>query len=179
MVFNSSDLLITLEAYVSSHIKFVEELKELAESDLQRKQDKESWSVLECIEHLNLYAVFYNKEIKARMKASKHSNTDTFKSGFLGNKIASDLLPKEGMKTMKTFKSKNPIYTKLKKEEVLENFIENQTELLLLLNTAKEKNLTKIKTSLTIPLLKFRLGDTFRFVIYHNERHMVQAKKIL
>lgn len=179
MVFNSNDLLITLEAYVSSHIKFVEGLKQVSESDLRRKQDKACWSILECIAHLNLYAIFYNKEIKARMAISKHNSTDVFKSGFLGNKIASDLLPKEGMKTMKTFKSKNPICTKLKKEEVLEIFIKNQTELLLLLNTAKEKNLTKIKTSLTIPLLKFRLGDTFRFVIYHNERHVLQAKKIL
>jgi hypothetical protein len=51
--------------------------------------------------------------------------------------------------------------------------------MLKLLETASTKNLTKIKTAITLPLLKFRLGDTFRFVIYHNERHIVQAQKVL
>ena len=179
MIFNSIDLIITLKEYVLSHTKFIEELKAFSEEDLQRNSNKESWSILECLEHLNLYANFYNKEIKKRLENSNHSTSNVFKSGFLGNKFASDLLPKNGMKTMNTFKSKNPIHSYLKKEEVLRDFVSNQEELLCLLTVTRSKNLTKIKTSLTIPLLRFRLGDTFRFVIYHNERHVVQARGIL
>ena len=80
---------------------------------------------------------------------------------------------------MNTFKSKNPIYSQLDKNQVIETFLQQQKQFLELLTIAKEKNLTKIKTSITLPILKFRLGDTFRFVIYHNERHVVQAKKTL
>jgi hypothetical protein len=80
---------------------------------------------------------------------------------------------------MNTFKSKNPIQSNLDKEKVILDFINQQKKFLDLLSIASEKNLTKIKTSLTLPLLKFRLGDTFRFVIYHNERHIVQAKNVL
>ena len=41
-------------------------------------------------------------------------------------------------------------------------------------------NLTKVKTSITISnWIKLRLGDTFRFVIHHNLRHVVQAKNLL
>ena len=89
-----------------------------------------------------------------------------------------DMLPNDEMKKMNTFKSKNPIYSKLNNEKVLLEFLDLQSELKVLLEKARTKNLTKIKTSITLPLLKFRLGDTLRFVIYHNERHIVQAKKI-
>lgn len=89
------------------------------------------------------------------------------------------MLPKEDMKTMKTFKSKNPNASKLNKKNVLLTFIQLQKELLGYLELSKTKNLDKIRTKITLPLLTFKLGDTFRFVIYHNERHIVQAKKVL
>ncbi len=90
-----------------------------------------------------------------------------------------DMLPKEKLNKMKTFKSKNPIYSTLNSQQVIDSFLAHQRKLLELLTIAKEKNLTKIKTAITLPLLQFRLGDTFRFTIYHNERHIVQAKKVL
>jgi hypothetical protein len=89
------------------------------------------------------------------------------------------MLPKEHMKKMKTFKRKNPINSNLDKETVIKKFIYQQEQMLNLLALSKNKNLNKIKTSITLPLLKFKLGDTFRFVIYHNERHIVQAQNIL
>ncbi|PKH50753.1 hypothetical protein CXF68_08645 [Tenacibaculum sp. Bg11-29] len=179
MVFKTEELLSALKEYVINHIDYAKSLKNISEAALQKKQDGTSWSVLECLEHLNLYALFYNKEIKNRIDKSKSSKLTIFKSGYLGNKFALDMLPKEGMKTMNTFKSKNPIYSKLNKEDVLLRFIVCQTELLQLLELAKSKDLTKIKTSITLPFLKFRLGDTFRFVIYHNERHVIQSKRII
>jgi len=179
MDINSKKLLSELNAMVSSHIEEVKLFLTLPEDKLQFKANPKSWSILECIEHLNLYAKFYNIEISKRIKNSNSKAAINFKSGYLGNKSAMDMLPKKGMKKMNTFKSKNPIYTKLDSKKVLNNFITHQEELLDLLEEAKDKNLTKIKTSLTLPLLKFRLGDTFRFVIYHNERHILQAKNIL
>lgn len=179
MNFNSNQLISELKTTVTAHINYVETLKQVPENELKKKPNEKSWSVLDCLEHLNLYASFYNKEVKKRMETSKLPSTSVFKSGFWGNKFAVDMLPKEGMKTMKTFKSKNPIYTNLDKETVLSMFISQQKELLRWLTTAESKNLTQIKTSLTIPILKFKLGDTFRFVINHNERHIVQAKNVL
>ncbi|WP_370408300.1 hypothetical protein [Tenacibaculum dicentrarchi] len=121
---------------------------------------------------------FYNNEIRKRIEKSKYQKSTVFKSGYLGNKFALDMLPKEGMKTMNTFKSKNPIYSKLDKKVVLVRFITLQKELLNLLELANNIDLTKTKTAITLPILKFRLGDTFRFVINHNQRHIIQAKNI-
>jgi hypothetical protein len=164
---------------VTSHIDEVKLFMTLSEDKLQHKTDTKSWSILECLEHLNLYSQFYNPEIKRRIKNSNTNNSINFKSGFLGNKFALDMLPNDKMKKMNTFKSKNPISSKLDSHKVLSDFITYQEELLDLLEKGKFKNLSKIKTSITLPLLKFKLGDTFRFVIYHNERHIVQAKKML
>lgn len=179
MVFKTEQLIEELKQYVNSHIQFVQSLNILSEDDLQRKKDEKSWSVVECLEHLNLYAIFYNKEIQKQLQNSRYHKSEIFKSGFWGNKFAIDMLPKEGMKTMNTFKSKNPIYSKLSTKEVIASFLKNQKILLELLEEAKQKDLTRIKTAITLPLLKLRLGDTLRFVIHHNERHIVQAQKVL
>ena len=43
---------------------------------------------------------------------------------------------------------------------------------------------TELENKTRIPIsinkwIKIKLGDTFRFVIYHNERHIQQAKRVL
>lgn len=179
MTHNSKDVLSELILMTTSHLDYAKQLLAVPEDLLQSKPSSKSWSVLECLEHLNRYATFYNKEINNKMSASSLPFAETFKSTYLGNKFSNDMLPKEGMKTMNTFKSKNPNASELDKEQVLLTFIKLQEELLTFLHTAFSKNLDKIKTYTTLPILKFKLGDTFRFVIYHNERHIVQAKKVL
>ena len=175
----SKELLAELTHYVNQHIEFGDLLKNKPETLLNQRSNEKSWSALECLEHLNYYGTFYITEIQKRMISSSIPSSEVFKSGYWGNKFAQDMLPKEGMKTMNTFKSKNPIHSKLDKDKVIDTFTQQQKEFLNLLKVAEKKNLTKIKTSLTIPVLKFRLGDTFRFVIYHNERHVLQAKKAI
>lgn len=89
------------------------------------------------------------------------------------------MLPKDSLNKMKTFKSMNPIHSNLDKK-VLNEFIIQQKQMINLLNEAENVDLNKIKTSISISsLIKLRLGDTFRFVIYNNLRHIEQAKKIL
>ena len=179
MIFTADNFLNDLKVYVDAHIRFGKSLSTLPESKLQSRLSESSWSVLECLEHLNLYGDFYLPELEKRMHQSKTKHQKQFKSGFLGNKFANDMLPKPQMKTMNTFKSKNPIHSNLDKENTINRFIHQQEKMKVLLEKAKSKNIQKIKTKTTIPLLKLRLGDTFRFVIYHNERHIQQAENVL
>lgn len=178
MEFNSTTLLTDLKKIVNEQITYAKQLIELKEEQLQWRAEENSWSVLECLEHLNLYARYYNHEIATKMERSTLQFSETFKSGFLGNKFANDMLPKEQMKTMNTFRSKNPIHSNLKKETVIPDFINLQEKMLELLDTATTKNL-KLKVKTTLPFLKLRLGDTFRFVINHNIRHIEQSKRVL
>lgn len=179
MIIKSSILIEELQNYTNNHLNFVKELSDFNDEQLQIRENETSWSILECIEHLNLYGKFYIPKIKKALEKSNHKASNRFKSGFLGNKFALSMLPNEQMKTMNTFKSKNPIHATLDRKQVVQEFLKQQNELLYLLEISKHKNLTKIYTATTLPLIKFRLGDTFRFVIYHNERHIVQAKRVL
>lgn len=157
-----------------------EELKQLPLESLQWRPGPEKWSVLECLEHLNRYGNFYLPEIENRLKtASKQDSDYTFKSGWLGNYFANSMLPKEKLNTMNTFKSMNPIHSKLDKE-VVNEFIIQQKQMLKVLDRCRSVNLNKVKTPISIStLIKLKLGDTLRVVIYHNQRHMVQAFKVL
>lgn len=136
------------------------------------------WSVLECIEHLNKYSEYYLPEIKKSIQHAQSPCQLYFKSGLLGNYFAKSMLPKKKLNKMKTFKSMNPIGSKLDKS-VLINFQNHQYLTLELLEQAKTVCLTKNKTGISISKwIKIRLGDTLRVVIYHNLRHLLQAEKI-
>jgi hypothetical protein len=177
----SQELLTELQQLTRSHMAYTEHLLNTPTEILNYKPAADSWSVLECFEHLNRYGQFYIPEIKKRMDTRKSNlPRDEFRSGKLGNYFAMSMLPKPNKKLnkMKTFKSKNPNGSQLN-FNVLNEFVNQQSQLLELLEKATQTSLNKIKTSITLPGIKLRLGDTFRFVIYHNERHIQQARRAL
>lgn len=73
----------------------------------------------------------------------------------------------------------NPIGRKLNKS-CLERFVEQQAQLLDFLQQAHNVDLIKTKTKISISrFIKLRLGDTLQFVVFHNQRHIYQAKELL
>jgi len=176
---SASVLLSELQQRTSQHLEYAQTLLEKTERELNFRNSQDSWSSLECLEHLNRYGNFYIPEIINRIDGSKISPKDTFKPGILGNYFAKSMLPKENLNKIKTLKIMNPIHSQLNKT-VIEKFISQQKQLLSLLEKAQNIDLEKTKTSISISkLIKLKLGDTFRFVIYHNERHIEQIKRIL
>lgn len=172
-------LISDLVARTHKSIAAIESLKDKSNNELNWKENSESWSILECVEHLNIYGYFYLPEIENQLKKANTKSNLFFKSGLLGNYFAKSLLPKEKLNKMKTFQDKNPIGSDLDKN-VLTIFLEQQHKILALLEVSKSVNLTKIKTAISISKwIKLRLGDTFRVVIYHNDRHLVQIKNIM
>lgn len=175
----SKDLLQDLLERSQDHKTKAEQFQKLPLETLNWKASPESWSILECLEHLNRYGDFYIPEIEKRLIASRHRPSTKFKSGWLGNYFANTMLPKEKLNRMKTFKSMDPVGSSLDKG-VLSKFIAQQQALTNILKLASRVDLTKTKTGISISKwIKLRLGDTFRVVIYHNHRHMVQAERVL
>ena len=80
MTIASEKLIQDLIERTRVHINKAEKLNTLSIEKLNWKEEKDSWSVLECIEHLNRYAIFYNKEITKKMYASTLPFSETFKS---------------------------------------------------------------------------------------------------
>ncbi|MDT0645790.1 DinB family protein [Zunongwangia sp. F260] len=176
---SSEDLIADLSERTRDNLQKAEQLMMLPLEKLNHKENIGSWSALECLKHLNLYGDFYLPEIEKRINRSSHAAEDKFKSGRIGNYFAQMMLPGENMKKIKTFKNKNPAGSKLDKRTI-EEFIVQQKKLLELLDSARNVSLNKTKTSISISsFLKLKLGDTFRVMIYHNERHVLQAQKSL
>jgi len=147
--------------------------------DLNWKSNPKSWSILECIEHLNKYGDFYIPEITNRIASSKHPASKLFKSNWLGSYFSKSVAYKEQLNKMKTFKAMNPLNSTLT-IQTLKKFITQQDQIIELLDKAKNVNLDKTKTAISISkIIKLRLGDTFRVLIYHNQRHIKQAEKIV
>lgn len=148
---------------------------------LQARNSPDSWNVLECLEHLNRYGNFYHPQIAASLAASKYpaSSQSVFTSGWLGQKMTQAMQPGgKGIK-MKTFRAMNPIGSPLD-ASVVDTFIAQQNTLLSLLPSAKQSNLQKISCPTTLaPWLRLRLGDVLRLVVFHNQRHVEQAERIL
>lgn len=175
------ELFDELNELTQKAIYFGEALKNLNQKQLNYKPEPEVWSVYECLEHLNLYGDHYLEAIEKALKNNKRENFGYyFNGGFLGNYFVKIIRPINGrIKKMKTTKAMNPISSNLN-ELTRSRFISQQQKLLRLLNQSKDYNLQKIKISTTLSrFINLSLGDTLRFVVYHNERHLVQASEML
>ena len=63
---------------------------------------------------------------------------------------------------------------------VIAEFIEQQERLIIQLRKAKAVNINATRVPISLSKwIRLKLGDTFRFLIAHNERHLLQAKKLL
>ena len=172
----SEALILNLIETTKQNLSFVELLKQKNDTELNWKENLESWSMLECLQHLNLYGYFYIPEIEKVMLKSKYKSEAEFKSGILGNYFAEIMLPKQKLNKMKTFKDKNPLNSILDRK-VIDEFINQQIKIIDLLNKSKTTSLSKNKIKLTLTkYIKLKLGDTFRFVINHNIRHIKQIE---
>ncbi len=153
-------------------------LKKLDTQQLNFRTDEKSWSILECVEHLNLYGKFYLPEIEKTIKSSETKWESEFKSGILGSYFAKSMLPKENGNKMKTFKDKNPINSKLEKSAI-DHCIKQQIKILELLNQSRRISLNKVRIKTSIAaFIRLKLGDTFQFLINHNIRLLKQIETL-
>lgn len=179
MKLSTSNLIKELQEQTRSFIDYADHLQQLPLEQLTQRKNPASWNALECLEHLNRYGNFYLPEIENRIIQSNTKSALTFTPGLLGNYFANSMKPSPTTKKIKTFKSMNPLNSNLDKS-VISEFIRQQQQMLELLERSQKIDLNKTKTSISISkLIKLKLGDTFRFVIYHNQRHIEQTKRSL
>jgi len=80
---------------------------------------------------------------------------------------------------MKTPIDKNPLGSQLS-VTTIDRFLKQQEMLRSLLERARHIDLTKTKVPISLTkFIRLRLGDTFRFFVYHIERHIRQAENVL
>lgn len=180
--FKSEDLLNSLQDDVRRLIAAAESMKSMDKIKLAYPLNNGKWTAMQALEHLNIYNRYYLPAIDKAITESKSSRSAWFNSGTLGNYFTNSMKPTDvyGVKNkMKTGKGYHPPAS-LKSEDVINEFIEHQQKLLQLLDTARTRDLNAIRIPITITkFIKLKLGDTFRFLIAHEQRHMVQARNAI
>jgi hypothetical protein len=175
-----SNLLIDdLLALTEISTQRVKQFKSLSPEQLNFRTNHDQWSILQCLEHLNLYGDFYLPEIEKQILKHKHNGAGIiFKSGMIGNYFANLMKATNGrIKKMKSPKDKVPSHSDLT-VTTIDRFLKQQELLKTLLNQARSVNLTRTKVPISLTrFIRLRLGDTFRFYIYHIERHVAQAER--
>lgn len=176
---NANALLDALEQQTESHLtEAINSFQNLNEKKLLQPAVNGGWSIAQCLEHLNRYGNYYLPEIKKGLEKD-FPNTDEFKSTWLGTYFTKMMSPDSGKKKIKAFKEYVPT-PNLDAYVVVAEFIHQQETLLKYLRLARIKDLNRIKIAISISKwIKLRLGDTFQFLIAHNERHLRQAKRNL
>ena len=141
------------------------------------------WSILECLQHLNLAERFYIRNMQHKVDALSPVQAppadQTLESDWVGkimlyaiDPVMNIKLPAPGMIRPRRPDELNPT-------DVLNQFIDLQTTLRDLLDRAvyldwnQEKITTMYGNWLTI-----RLGDALRMLVAHTERHMNQAMRV-
>ena len=129
-----------------------------------------------------MYNRYYLPAIEKAMVPITHDTNAWFIPGFLGNYFTKMMMPKdiyEVKNKMKAAKAYTP--TKgVNVEAVFNEFLQHQQKLLQLLEVARRRNLNSIRIPITLTkLVRLKLGDTFRFLIAHEQRHMIQARNAI
>ena len=178
----SEVLLEQLQEDVREIILKADQLQRMTDSQLKQVPGKDKWSIIEIIDHLNYYSRFYLTEIEQKISHYEAGSAKDFKPGLLGNYFTKIMKPKEGNKiSNKMSAPKNAIpSSSINVSETLSEFITHQQHLINLLQIAKACNLNAIRipTSLS-KWIGLKLGDTFRFLIAHQQRHFVQIINVI
>jgi hypothetical protein len=160
--------------------KAIREWQSLPAEQLNRQPAPNAWSAAQCLEHLNVYGRYYLPELKKAVNKAEKQPKPTYKSGWLGNYFYRLMLPNtEGSLKSKMKAPKNAVPSEeLNSAAVIAEFIEQQEELLQLIEQARAVNIGSIRIPISLTkLIRLKLGDTFLFVVAHNERHILQAER--
>lgn len=176
----TTHLLDGLAADVREIIKSAHYLQTLDPALLLQTPSPGKWSVIQVLEHLNSYGRYYLLAIERSLETDKGA-TEHFRPGWLGEYFTRLMKPKNGVitKKMQAPRGHRPPHD-LDAMPVLKEFLEQQNYLLKLLELAASKNIGAVRTPVSISrFIRLKTGDTFRFLIAHEQRHFVQIDNTL
>ena len=160
---------------------FLTRVDALSEWQLLQQPVSGGWSLAQVMEHLNVYCRHYLPLIEQAIQ-KEQGKQGTYQSGWLGEyftKLMQPLPDGKLSKKMKAPAKAQPVQA-LNAVAVKTEFRQHQEKLIQLLQNAHFANWQKqrIPTSLS-KWISLRLGDTLRFFVAHEYRHLLQMQRIL
>ena len=159
------------------------EFTPLTDEQLRWKPAPDRWSIVECLQHLNLAERFYVRNIQHKIDKLGLVQTNPIDQPVISDWVGKAML----FAVDPTVKIKLPAPGMIRPRpaadlvpaDVLGQFVELQTLLLSLLDKAVYLDWNQEKVmSLFGNWLRIRLGDALKMLIAHTERHMNQAMHV-
>lgn len=173
-----------LQTRLSVILETVErEFAPLTDAQLRWKPAPDRWSIVECLQHLNLAERFYIRNIQHKVDkiglVQTNPTDQTIESDWIGKAMLWAIDPKMNVKLPAPGMLRPRPAADLDPTDVISQFLDLQTLLRTLLDKAVylDWNGDKVMTMYG-NWLKIRLGDAFRMLVSHTERHLKQAMRV-
>ncbi len=176
-----------LQSYADAYRQQQSEMHDLAdaltENPFNWKLDEESWSISECLAHLNLVAEAYLPRLEAAVRTDRPQNgaprnEEPFTYGFAARKMIDGMRP--GASSLSTSRSLDPseggTRSSVEKAQALSAFDDYTERYVAVGERADGLNLAKVKIRYPFFwLLRLPLGATLEITGLHALRHVRQA----
>lgn len=183
MSISTTTYLNEIEAGFRQAIDQVKSLVENTEGvELNTPEAPGKWHMLQCIEHMSRATELYVNNVSEKLNnGALPPSNQQYKGHWKGRMFAKMNAPKPGdeipMK-LKTFKTMEPP-NELDAQTVLDRFYTVHEEMISAVNKTRDINIDKVKVATALgPMVKLRIGEAYRFVLAHTQRHVVQLKRI-
>lgn len=176
----SQDLQKRIEAVLGTVER---EFSSLTDEQLRWKPAPDKWSIVECLQHLNLAERFYIRNIQHKVDTLGFIQTDPtdqpLESDWIGKVFLYVVDPQVKIRMPAPGTIRPRPAADLMPADVMKQFVDLQTLLHSLLDKAVYLDWNQEKVmSLFGNWLKIRLGDAIRMLVAHTERHMQQAMRV-
>lgn len=153
----------------------------LSSEQLNWKPNAESWSIGQCFEHLIITNILYFPAIQNVIDGNHRNNFFSkipFSTNLISALMKNSLKPEQARK-MKTFKVFEPSSSGVS-PNIIGDFAENNRKLVEMFEACKNLEIDKIKIPEPLsPALNLRLDDAFEILLLHEQRHFLQAERVL
>lgn len=162
---------------------------QLTEFDLlKRRPNRNQWSIIEIVGHLNAAYKLYRERIDQHLTDLPPGQEiqHHFKVGRRNAWFINMITPKEGKRLykMKTTKKFQPIFDgesldENAVQEIFTQFYSDKAHLMQAIKSSQSKQVRSGKINSAFgPVVRFFLPEAFEFIIGHEERHLVQIDEL-
>lgn len=154
----------------------------LTDDQLNFRPGPAKWSITQIFGHLNIIHDIYIPCILTRITKAPDVKDENFKSGWLGDWIYEKIMPRAdgSVFKLKAPKSHSPRGDERDGKDALCRFLQHCDAVDDILRHVSTKDLQRIKIPFSLTgLLHLRLGDNLRYLVAHNERHLLQAHRVM
>ena len=160
----------------------IKDFQQLSDDALRYRPRPDQWNVLDCLEHINMFYANYFSRMEPAIRHATPSDRTTYTPGFFGEWFIKGQRPQQGQRKMKmkTFKSIVPFTDEKDATAIFKTLFQHHVQLEHLLDQSVALDWNRVKVASEIgPILRFKLGDCFRLLTAHTERHLLQAQEVL